>query len=94
MDRRTVKKMLDQIGKEEKTPKKKRLSKLTKYDDLIVEKLSIPRSNKKAAYMYIIVNVDNDIGSYSNFIKYVNNHLKDRIEIEKNKKRLIQKLIT
>ena len=87
MDRRTVKKIYDQLlNGEEKPPRKKRLSKLVKYDDLIVEKLSIPGNNKKATYMFIVVNVDNDIGSYSNFRKYVNNHLKDRIEIEKNKK--------
>ena len=31
----------------------------------------IPGSNKKAVYMFIVMNVDNDIGSYSNFRKYV-----------------------
>ena len=80
-DRRTIKKIFQQIGNEDESQKRnKRVSKLSKYDDLIVTKLNIPGSNRKAVYMYIITEVDCDIGSYSNFRKYVNNHLKDRIE--------------
>ena len=49
-------------------------SKLDKYSDLIKEKLSIPGTNKKAVYEFIIMNVDNNIGSYSNFRKYTQKH--------------------
>ena len=72
MDRRTVKKYHLNEHKEE--PKAKRGSKLDKYKDVIKEKLSLPGSNKKAVYMYIKMNLDDDIGSYSNFRKYILKH--------------------
>lgn len=72
MDRRTIKKYY--FGFEPKDKTTKRVSKLDKYQDLIKSKLAIPGTNKKAVYMFIIMNVDSDIGSYSNFRKYILKH--------------------
>ena len=72
MDRRTVKKY--HLNEHNEEPKAKRGSKLDKYKDVIKEKLSLPGSNKKAVYMYIKMNLDDDIGSYSNFRKYILKH--------------------
>ena len=69
MDRRTVKKHHLNSNKDPSISKK-RVSKLEKYDEIIKEKLNLPGSNKKAVYMYIKTNIDEDIGSYSNFRKY------------------------
>lgn len=69
VDRRTARKMYLGINKQKKQKKKE--SKLDKHQDLIKAKLSIPGTNKTAVYQYIIVNVDSNIGSYSNFSKYV-----------------------
>ncbi len=69
MDRRTVKKYY--LGLQSKDNDFKKTSKLDKYKELIKSKLSIPGSNKKAVYMFIKMNVDEDIGGYSNFRKYV-----------------------
>ena len=68
MDRRTVKKQYLEI--ENQKEKKKRISKLDKYQKIIKEKLNIPGSNKKAVYMFLKNEIDEDIGSYSNFRKY------------------------
>lgn len=74
MDRRTVKKYHLNTQNKHSTTKAKRTSKLDKYKDIIKEKLSLPGSNKKAVYMYIKMNIDDDIGSYSNFRKYTLKH--------------------
>ena len=51
MDRRTVKKYHQNHNK--KQAKKKRISKLEKYKDVIKEKLSLPGSSKKSClYVY------------------------------------------
>lgn len=73
-DRRTIKKIHETCkngGEICNLPRKKRASVLDKYKELIKEKLMIPGSNKKAVYMFITMNVDSNIGSYSNFRKYV-----------------------
>lgn len=72
IDRRTIKKQY--LGLINEKEKKKKASVLDKYKALIKEKLEIPGSNKKAVYMYIVMNVDNKIGSYSNFRKYTSKH--------------------
>lgn len=60
--------------------KKKKVSVLDKYKDLIKEKSKIPGTNKKAVYMYIVMNVNKNIGSYSNFRKYVLKHHDELIQ--------------
>ena len=70
MDRRTAKKRYE--GIENKKRGRKEGSKLDKYKELIKSKLKIPGSNIKAVYQYLLMNIDEDIGSYSNFNKYVN----------------------
>ncbi len=72
IDRRTVKKYY--LGLETNNKTTKRISKLDKYQELIKNKLLIPGTNKKAVYMFIVMNLDNNIGSYSNFRKYVLKH--------------------
>lgn len=72
IDRRTIKKQY--LGLTNKIEKNKKGSVLDKYRNIIKEKLEIPGSNKKAVYMYILMNIDNNIGSYSNFRKYVSKH--------------------
>ena len=72
MDRRTIKKQY--LGIENQKEKKKRISKLDKYQKIIKEKLSIPGSNKKAVYMFLKNEIDEDIRSYSNFRKYTLKH--------------------
>lgn len=78
-DRRVLKKYYEHpelLNVSRQTNKK---SKLDKHTELIKRKLSIPGSNKKAVYMFIKTNVDSDIGSYSNFRKYVNKHADEMI---------------
>ena len=72
-DRRTIKKEHEIIikGDDNQQVKRKKTSVLDKHKPLIKEKLNIPGTNKKAVYMFITMNVDNNIGSYSNFRKYV-----------------------
>ncbi len=69
VDRRTVKKRYEGIQNKEKRLKS---SKLDKHLDLLKEKFNIPGTNMKSIYKYIQMNIDEDIGSYSNFRKYVN----------------------
>ncbi len=69
VDRRTAKKMYLGLCKSKK--KRVKASKLDKYQELIKTKLSIPGVTMKAVYEYIKSNVDNNIGTYSNFKKYV-----------------------
>lgn len=73
IDRRTIKKYYLGI-KLNDNRNSKRSSKLDKYQELIKNKLLIPGTNKKAVYMFIIMNIDKNIGSYSNFRKYVLKH--------------------
>jgi len=68
VDRRTAKKMYNGTLKKEHRSKS---SKLDKHVGTIKEKLSIT-TNMNAIYKYIIMNIDDDIGSYSNFRKYIN----------------------
>ena len=81
VDRRTVKKM--HLGLNKEKSKRVKLSKLDKYQEIIKTKLSIPGVTKKAVYEFIKTNIDSDIGTYSNFRKY----------ISKNEKLLIPKKI-
>lgn len=77
MDRRTVKKYY--LGLQSNNNVSKRISKLDKYQEIIKNKLSIPGSNKKSVYMFIKMNIDEDIGSYSNFRKYILKHSEELI---------------
>lgn len=70
LDRRTVKKYYD--GYEGKSRHHNKPSKLDKHLSVIKQKLAIKGTNARAVYEYIIDEVDPDIGSYSNFIKYIN----------------------
>lgn len=69
IDRRTAKKKFNGIVNKEKRLKE---SKLDIYIDLIKEKLSIPGTNMKSIYKFITMNINSNIGSYSNFRKYIN----------------------
>ena len=73
IDRRTVKKYYD--GYNGKPKHHNKPSKLDKHLDVIKQKLALKGANARAVYEYIIDEVDSDIGSYSNFIKYI--HSKD-----------------
>ncbi len=80
IDRRTAKKKYN--GIENKSQRAKH-SCLDKYIDIIKEKCNIPGTTKKSVYKYIQINIDKDIGTYSNFNKYINNN--DEIIFIKNK---------
>lgn len=69
LDRRTVKKYYD--GYEGKPAHHKKSSKLDKHLELIKQKLSLKGVNVRAVYEYIHDEVDPQIGTYSNFNKYV-----------------------
>lgn len=81
MDRRTAKKKYEGIENQKRG--RKEGSKLDKHKELIKDKLSIPGANKQAVYKYITMNIDKDIGSYSNFNKYVNKNKDILIEGDK-----------
>lgn len=81
IDRRTAKKRYN--GIENKTQRIKE-SYLDKYIDIIKEKCNVPGVSKKAVYKYIQMNVDENIGTYSNFNKYVNKNTE--IIFNENKK--------
>ena len=70
MDQRTAKRKY--LGIENKKRGRKEGSMLDKYKEIIKEKLTIPGVTIKAVYKYIVMNIDKDIGTYSNFYKYVN----------------------
>lgn len=73
-DRRTIKKYYE--GYEGKPKTRDKSSKLDKYKDEIIEKLQIEGIKVKAIYEYF-VDKEYDIGSYSNFNKYIKkNNLK------------------
>ena len=69
LDRRTVKKYYD--GYEGKPKHRIKASRLDEYEELIRQKLSIKGATVKAVYEFIISERDADIGTYSNFNKYV-----------------------
>ena len=72
VDRRTAKKMY--LGLYTKSEERIKPSKLDKYQEIIKTKLEIPGVTRKAVYEYIKSNLDNCIGTYSNFKKYVAKH--------------------
>jgi transposase len=69
VDRRTVKKYYD--GYEGKPAHHNKSSKLDIYEPLIKAKLSIKGVTAKAVYEFMISEVDSNIGTYSNFNKYI-----------------------
>ena len=69
MDRRTIKKYYE--GYEGKPKNRYKTSKLDKYKELIGIKLAIKGVNVRSFYEYLISEIDSDIGTYSNFNKYV-----------------------
>jgi len=72
LDWRTVKKYYD--GYEGKPKHRSKPSRLDKHSELIRQKLAIRGSNIRAVYEFIITEKDPDIGTYSNFSKYVKSH--------------------
>lgn len=71
IDRRTAKKRYHGIINKET---RKKSSKLDQYYDVIKDKLSYHGTTMKAVYEYILINLNPNIGSYSNFRKYINNN--------------------
>ena len=69
LDRRTIKKYFD--GYEGKPEHHNKPSRLDKHYDIIKLKLSLRGANIRAVYEYLIDEVDESIGTYSNFNKYV-----------------------
>ena len=81
VDRRTVKKYYD--GYEGKPKHHNKPSRLDKYKDLITQKLQIKGTTIKAVYEFIKSERDPNIGSYSNFNKYV---IKNSLKPKKSQK--------
>lgn len=81
LDRRTVKKYYD--GYEGKPRHHSKPSKLDKHFSIIKQKLAIKGTNARAVYEYLIDEVDADIGTYSNFIKYLKTKDLKPIKLEK-----------
>lgn len=71
LNRHTIKKYYE--GYEGKSMARKKSSKLDKYRDRIESKLKIIGTNQMAVYQYFY-EMDNDIGTYSNFKKYLKKH--------------------
>ena len=69
LDRRTIKKYYD--GYEGKPEHHNKPSRLDEHYDIIKLKLSLRGANIRAVYEYLIDEVDESIGTYSNFNKYV-----------------------
>lgn len=69
LDRRTVKKYYD--GYEGKPVHRSKASKLDKHYELIKQKLAIKGTNVRAVYEFILSEKDPNIGTYSNFNKYI-----------------------
>lgn len=69
VDRRTIKKYYD--GYSGKPIHHNKPSKLDIYESLIRNKLAIKGTTVKAVYEFILSEVNPDIGSYSNFSKYI-----------------------
>lgn len=72
LDRRTVKKYYD--GYPGKPKHHAKSSYLDKYIELIKNKLAIRGCTVKAVYEFLLTEVDPNIGTYSNFNKYVKTH--------------------
>lgn len=73
MDYRTIKKYHE--GYEGKPKTRSKPSRLDHYKDVIVEKLSIPRTTRKGVYEFLVdVYSYEKIGSYSNFKAYCKKH--------------------
>jgi len=68
-DRRTIKKYFD--GYEGKPATRRKHSKLDRHENLIREKLMINGITYKAIYEFILEEIDDSIGSYSNFRKFI-----------------------
>lgn len=68
-DRRTIKKYYE--GYEGKPKNHNKSSKLDPHYNTIKEKLSIKGVTIKGVYEFVLNKIDNEIGSYSNFRKYV-----------------------
>lgn len=81
IDRRTAKKKYNGIKNKTKRIKH---SILDQYIDLIKEKCNIPGTTIKSVYKYIQMNIDESIGTYSNFYKYIQKN--EEIVFIKNKK--------
>ena len=71
LDRRTIKKYYD--GYDGKPTSRNKPSKLDKYETLIREKLQIKGTTIRSVYEFIYHEIDSDIGTYSNFNKYLKN---------------------
>ena len=69
MDRRTVKKYYD--GYEGKPRHRRKSSRLDEHYETIKNKLSLRGANVRAVYEYILEEVDANVGTYSNFNKYI-----------------------
>ena len=69
VDRRTVKKYYD--GYSGKPAHHVKSSRLDEHEALIRNKLSIKGTTMKAVYEFIFSEVDPEVGTYSNFIKYI-----------------------
>lgn len=82
MDRRTAKKK--HLGIENKKRGRRVGSILNDFDDIIKEKINIPGVSKKGVYMYLKMNYTKEIGSYSNFSKYINKNKDYFIQSDKN----------
>ena len=80
IDRRTAKKRYNAI---ENKQTRERHSMLDKYQNIIIEKCNIPGTNIKSVYKYIQMNIDNNVGTYSNFNKYV--HKNKEVIFKSNK---------
>ena len=81
MDRRTAKKKY--LGIECKKRGKKEGSMLDNYDEIIRTKLNIPGATRKGVYMFIKMNYSEDIGTYSNYNKYINKKIDYFIQSDK-----------
>ena len=69
MDWRTVKKYYD--GYEGKPKHRNKPSRLDPYQDVITHKLQIRGATVRAVYEFIYDEIDSNIGTYSNFNKYI-----------------------
>ena len=69
LDRRTIKKYYD--GYKGKPKHHTKSSKLDEYYDIIKTKLALRGVNVRAVYEFIVEEISPDIGTYSNFNKYI-----------------------
>jgi len=69
LDRRTIKKYYD--GYKGKPKHHTKSSKLDEYYDIIKTKLALRGVNVRAVYEFIVEEINPDIGTYSNFNKYI-----------------------